>query len=576
MEWIACGMDGTIRDVESVVVRTWTLQDEEMMGASLRTTRFACALLTLLLLATPSSAQEDPHAACAAPPANVPAGLLERPVPLREGVGTSHETVTTTSPQAQAYYDQGLNYLESYVWIEAARSFHQALRLDPNLVMACLGLSRTFSGFDNPEEARRWYEKARVLAARADESEKRRVEIRGLQLAAMEALGDQARLNAYRKSLDDAVAADIENPQLWLLRGNASEPNAAGRGQRGGAASIAFYEHVLEFQPDNASAHHYLVHSYETIGRIDKALEHGEAFARLSPSIPHAYHMWGHNLRRVGRVDEAIAQFKAADAHERAYYEAEKLDPSLDWHHRHNLDLLAMCYQHKGQMKLAEATMREVESLAVSDAYGAYILSVLPSFLVHRARYEEALEVARAMCEFDYPQAKAAGHALAGQALLGLARIRDAQEELASAERHLDEIPPILPGISPNRGKVEGWVTSLHGELLLRTGHMEEGRAVLEEMQAALRAVPGPDAWIQALFRLETIARSAREAGDWELAEFTARQMLDHDAAYGGSHLAMALVLEHKGDARGAEREHEEARRYWRDADPDLPELVGR
>jgi hypothetical protein len=29
--------------------------------------------------------------------------------------------------------DRGLNYLEPHVWIEASRSFHQALRLDPNL-----------------------------------------------------------------------------------------------------------------------------------------------------------------------------------------------------------------------------------------------------------------------------------------------------------------------------------------------------------------------------------------------------------------------------------------------------------
>ena len=47
------------------------------------------------------------------------------------GIGNSHEAVTTTSKEAQAFYDQGLNYLESYVWIEASRSFHQALRLDP-------------------------------------------------------------------------------------------------------------------------------------------------------------------------------------------------------------------------------------------------------------------------------------------------------------------------------------------------------------------------------------------------------------------------------------------------------------
>jgi len=61
--------------------------------------------------------------------------------------------------------------------------------------------------------------------------------------------------------------------------------------------------------------------------------------------------------------------------------------------------------------------------------------------------------------------------------------------------------------------------------------------------------------------------------GDWTLAGFIAAQMLDHDPAYGGSHLAQALVLRHRGDAAGDRREIEIARRHWRDADADLAEL---
>ncbi len=524
--------------------------------------------------AGPARAQEDPHAACAMPPSYVPAALLERPVGLREGTGNSHEAVTTASPEAQRFYDQGLDYLESYVWIEAARSFHQAVRLDPGLAMAYVGLSRVHSGLDNSEAAKRFFEKAKALAAGATDRERRRLEIREKQLAAMDDVEDAALFVAYKKSIDDALAADLEDPQLWLLRGTAEESNASGRGQRGTAASIAFYEKVLRLVPQHASAHHYLVHSYETIGRIDKALEHGEAYARLSPSIPHAAHMWGHDLRRVGRIDESIAQFLRADALERAYYEAEGIDPGLDWHHGHNLDLLATCYEHKGQMKLAEKTLREGAALGAVDAYRAFNLSALPGFLIHRARYAEALEEARALTRLEHPQARAAGRALAGQALIGLGRIAEARRELEAAQRELEAIPRVTQGLVPRRAFVEPWVEALRGEVLLRTGAREEGRAVLKEIQRALRALPGPDSWTQTLFRLESMARSAREAGDWELAEHTAAQMIDHDAAYGGSHLAMALVLRQKGDAAGAARALETARRYWRDADPDLPELA--
>jgi len=534
----------------------------------------ATMLLSLTLAPTgPALGQEDPHAGCAAPPSYVPAELLERVVPLREGVGNSHETVTTDSTKAGAFYDQGLNYLESYMWIEASRSFHEALRHDPGLALAWLGLSYVHSGLDNREAARKFFEKAKALAPAVTERERRRLDIREKQLAALEDIQDAARFLAYKKCLDDALARDMEDPQLWLLRGNAEEANASGRGQRGTAASVAFYQAVLRLVPDHASAHHYLVHSYETIGRIDKALEHGEAFARLAPSIPHAAHMWGHDLRRVGRVDDAIEQFLKANRLERAYYAAEKMDPALDWHHGHNLDLLASCYQHKGQMLLAEKTLRESAALAPVSAYRAFNLRELPNFLIHRGRHQEAVEAARALAATDYPQSRCVGHALAGQALLALGRPDDAKAELETARREFAKIPEVTAGLDPTPSAVAPWVDALRGELLLRAGQRDEGRAAFKEVVKGLRAAPGPDAWSQGLFRLELQARSAMEAGDWELAEFIARQMLEHDAAYGGSHLALSLVLSHKGDDAGAARELEAAKRHWRDADPDLAEL---
>jgi tetratricopeptide (TPR) repeat protein len=536
--------------------------------------RIGITLLLILTCAGNAWAQDDPHAACAAPPSYVPAELLSRAVPLRSGIGNSHEAVTTASTEAQAFYDQGLNYLESYVWIEAARSFHQALRLDPNLAMAYLGLSYVASGLENPEAARTMFGKAKAAAGKLSDRERRRLEIREKQLAAIAEFTDAALFLAYKKAIDDALARDLDNAQLWVLRGNAEETNASGRGQRGGAGSIAFYQAALRLVPDLASAHHYLVHSYESIGRIDNALEHGEAYARLSPQIPHAAHMWAHDLRRVGRVDDAITQFRKSDMLERAYYDAEKIDPAMDWHHGHNLDLLASCYEHKGQMKLAEKTLRESARLEAVSAYRAFNLRELSSFLIQRGRYREALEAAQALIPLKYPQARSVGHALAGQALLWLNRPAEARKELEAAQRELANVPQQTIGLDPSRAAVEPWVEALRGDLLLRSGNKEEARTVLKDVVRAMRQTPGPDAWSQALFRLDAMSKTAIAAGDWELAEFVAQQMLEHDPAYGGSHRAMALVLRHQGDAAAADREFATAKTYWRDADPDLPELA--
>jgi tetratricopeptide (TPR) repeat protein len=520
-----------------------------------------------------AAAQDDPHAGCTASPSYVPAGLLDRPVPLRKGVGNSHEAITTASKEAQAFYDQGLNYLESYVWIEASRSFHQALRSDAKLAMAYLGLSYVQTGLENADGAKHYLAMAKDLAPGVSDRERKRIEIREKQIAALDDLQDAALFLAYKKCIDDALATNLDDVEFWILRGNAEENNASGRGQRGGASSVAFYQQVLALVPDHATAHHYLVHSYETIGHIDQALAHGKEYARLAPAIPHAAHMWGHDLRRVGRVDDAITQFKKADALENAYYAAERIDPALDWHHAHNLDLLASCYEHKGQMKLAEQTFRASATLKPVSAYRAFNMRELPAFLIHRGRYDEALEAARALTTTDFPQSRCVGHVLAGQALIAMARGDDAKAELSQAQKELEQVPTVARGIDPARSAVEPWVDGLRGEILLHSGQFDEGGAVLKDVVKRLRATPGPDAWSQGLFRLELMARSAMQAGDWALADFLAAQMLDHDAAYAGSHYTHALVLQHNNDESAAAKEVATARRYWRDADKDLAEL---
>ena len=67
------------------------------------------------------------------------------------------------------------------------------------------------------------------------------------------------------------------------------------------------------------------------------------------------------------------------------------------------------------------------------------------------------------------------------------------------------------------------------GEHLMRAGQLEQGRALLRDAAAKLRAQSGPDAWIQTLFALEGIARLAREQGDWILAAEMTDAMRQHD-----------------------------------------------
>src|SRR2546421_11637670 len=63
------------------------------------------------------------------------------PPPLFEGLGTHPRKVTTASPDAQKYFDQGLAFLFAFNHDEAIRSFKHASALDPDSAMAHWGVA---------------------------------------------------------------------------------------------------------------------------------------------------------------------------------------------------------------------------------------------------------------------------------------------------------------------------------------------------------------------------------------------------------------------------------------------------
>ena len=110
----------------------------------------------------------------------------------------------------------------------------------------------------------------------------------------------------------------------------------------------------------------------------------------------------------------------------------------------------------------------------------------------------------------------------------------------------------------------------LRAEILLRKKKWEEANPLMQKIENDLVAVPGPDAWSEALFQLEYIARVAREAGDWELAESTAQRMIKHDPSYAGGYFALSLAAEHKGDSLAAKQEFAKGEKLWSKADAPL------
>jgi len=536
--------------LRSYLMRCWTI--------------FIWAILAAMT-GTFVGAQEAEHAAHAGGP--VPREILDRPVPLRTGIGLVHEKVSTSSPEAQAFYDQGLAYLHSFVWIEAIRSFHQALRADPDLAMAYLGLADGYVGLHDPATARSAIERAKAFEKKLNERERTWLDIRDAEINFAEDGSNPDVYVAYRKAVSDALKKNPKDPWLWIQRGLADEASPFTHGQAGGVDTLSFYKTALDLAPENLPALHYYAHTCESIGRISEALELTAKYARLAPAIPHAHHMHGHELLRSGRTEEAIQEFLKTKELEDNYYRVEKIPAQYDWHHTHNLQLLAMAYQSLGQMKSAAKYFREAFATPANTEFLEYNRRVWPEFLINRGRYDEALEASRELTRSPFALARLAGHTLAGQCLLAQNRMDDAKDELNAAERESEAIPPRMAAALP-------YPTVLRADILLRENHTEDAEELLIGVEKAILAMPGPDAWSSATFQLETIAQRARDAGDWNLAKYTAHNIMEHNPKYGGGYYAMALVAEHNKDSGAESQLLSLAQKNWSTADPDLPELI--
>jgi hypothetical protein len=89
------------------------------------------------------------------------------------GIGNVHLQIRAT-PEAQMWFDQGLNLFHDFWDYEAERAFEQAIRVDPQCAMCYWGLyqTETFSHGDSKYYATQALTKAMSLRGRASKAER--------------------------------------------------------------------------------------------------------------------------------------------------------------------------------------------------------------------------------------------------------------------------------------------------------------------------------------------------------------------------------------------------------------------
>src|SRR5712691_3395253 len=98
---------------------------------------------TALLAAT----ETKPKDMCAPPPGGAAPSL---PARLLTGQGKIDFPITTSSPKAQEFFNQGVAQMHSFWATEAERSFLQAAALDPQASMPYWGIAMVAAGDYRP------------------------------------------------------------------------------------------------------------------------------------------------------------------------------------------------------------------------------------------------------------------------------------------------------------------------------------------------------------------------------------------------------------------------------------------
>jgi tetratricopeptide (TPR) repeat protein len=455
--------------------------------------------------------------------------------------------VSTTSPECQQFFDQGLGYFYSYVWMEAARSFETATRHDPECALAWWGLSRALERFPGHGDANKAAQKAYDLRDKASHREQQLILARMQEKALLPGVGGpDARRSAAIATLDNMLALYDDDEEAWYYRAQL----AGGAGLFGGqVSSVPFYKALVRLNPLHPGANHELLHYYENSRRPALGWVYAENYIKSSPGIPHPFHMQAHLATRLGRWDRTSDRSAHAIELERAYHKDMNVAPRNDPQFDHHMDVLTRSLIHDGRFREARAIKQE--------AWDAGLRHWLLWFRLHLGErdYDEALKVVEQYRKKD----KLLAAYLAAQVYL-----QEGDEERAAPEVETLRYAYID---RKNDKELEMRLWEVQGVLMCRTGGVDAGLRLLARCVEKTKNDFRFHSWGGGAYFMEVWGTEALHGDRPDVAEEAFLEALAHDPGSVRGALGMQVLCERQGRTEEARRFAELARKCWGRAD---------
>jgi len=449
-------------------------------------------------------------------------------------LGQHTREISTSSPEAQRWFDQGLNWIYAFNHEEAITCFESALQADPDCAMAHWGIGYAIG----PNYNREWItydleEKAALLnraaaaitaakeaAAKAKPAERLLIDALSTRYPSDPAVEDfgpwnDAYANAMRKvhrqhpdDLDicTVFAEAMMNRTPWLLWDL----------QNGCVAEGADTNEVINVMEDalarlmGAWDHpgllHLYIHVMEMSPHPERALRHGDRLRELMPDAGHLLHMPTHIDVLCGDFQNVVQRNDEAIVADRKYLAHRGGDNFYSFYRCHNYHFKVYGALFLAQPTVALATADELLATlpeSVIETLGDFVECFVPvrqHVQIRFGLWNEILDTPMPEDQTLYCYTTAVMHYARCVALANLGRIGDAEKEraaFAAARPRIPESRKMLNNTTHDVLQVAEQMMS--GELAYHKGDHD---TAFEHLRQAVRLEDGleydePWGWMQ-------------------------------------------------------------------------------
>jgi tetratricopeptide (TPR) repeat protein len=505
--------------------------------------------------------------------------------PLWDGLGSLSYKITTPSPAAQNYFDQGLRLAYAFNHAEAQRAFREAEKLDTHCAMCFWGEALVLGPNINvpmAEEALQpafaAIQKARALAASASPREQM------LIAALSKRYAEDPK--ADRKELDEAYAAAMEKAaekfpddddiavlyaesvmdvspwNYWQPGGHDPTPQAA--------PIVPTLERVLARNPAHPGAAHYYIHAVEASDRPQRAEPFADRLRGAMPAAGHLVHMPSHIYYRVGRYLDAFSVNKSAVAVDETYLSATDAPMGVYrlGYYPHNIHFMMAAAQMAGDGAVVIAAAEKLRNLIPDEVargiamthpikaapYFAHAQFSAPDTILALPNPGADIPYAQAMWRYARSLAATAkgdftGAEAEANAITGIANRADFSALQAVGI-------PATDVLKLARALADGRLAQAQGDSQAAIASFEEAAALQDGLPYT-----EPPFWYYPV--RQTLAAALLQAGRLDEAEAQFKRALERAPNNGWSYYGLAKVYAAQGNAAAAKQAEENLAKTW-------------